>query len=61
MDRSPFDVAAVADLREVLNRDQDRALVEQIGQTTKRKFAKAMTSANGLRAKYLAMPIAQGI
>jgi len=47
--------------REVLNRDQDRALVEQIGQTTKRKFAKAMTSANGLRAKYLAMPIAQGI
>ena len=47
--------------REVLHDAWDGALLERIDETTKRKFTQALKSANGLRAKYLAMPIAQGI
>lgn len=45
---------------EVLTPERDLALLERIDETTQRKFKQALTAANRLRGKYLAMPVAQG-
>jgi len=46
--------------REVLVLDEDRALLDRIGETVKRRFNRALASANALRGKYLNMPLAMG-
>jgi len=46
--------------REVLVLDEDRALLDRIGETVKRRFDRALASANALRGKYLNMPLAMG-
>jgi CHAD domain-containing protein len=46
--------------REVLVAEQDAALLARIDQTARRRLSRALAAANGLRAKYLAAPIAQG-
>jgi CHAD domain-containing protein len=47
--------------REVLVLEEDRPLLDRIGQTTRRRFERALAAANALRGKYLAMPLANGI
>jgi CHAD domain-containing protein len=47
--------------REALDAERDAALLERISQTTKRKFGKALATANALRGRYLAVPFAAGI
>jgi CHAD domain-containing protein len=46
--------------REILNPERDGALLARIGETAKRKFKLALAAANGLRGKYLSMPLPQG-
>jgi len=46
--------------REVLVLDEDRALLDRIGETVKRRFDRALAAANALRGKYLNMPMAMG-
>jgi CHAD domain-containing protein len=46
--------------REVLIYDKDRALLDRICETVKRRFHRALASANALRGKYLNMPPAMG-
>lgn len=46
--------------REVLNTEQDAALLVRIEQTAKRRFDRALAAANDLRGKYLAAPLARG-
>jgi len=46
--------------RQVLLLEEDRALLERIGETVKRRFDRALTSANALRGKYLNIPPAMG-
>jgi hypothetical protein len=47
--------------RATLDAEQDAALLERIGKTTKRRFNQAMKAANGFRGKYLTAPRATGI
>ena len=47
--------------REALDADRDAALLARISQTTKRKFDRALATANALRGRYLAMPFWAGI
>jgi hypothetical protein len=44
----------------VLIYDEDRALLDRIGETVKRRFERALAAANALRGKYLNMPLAMG-
>jgi CHAD domain-containing protein len=46
--------------REVLVLEEDHALLVRIGETVKRRFERALASANALRGKYLNMPPAMG-
>ncbi len=46
---------------EILTPERNLALLERIDETAKRKFDKALTTANALRGRYLAMPFAAGI
>ncbi len=46
---------------EILTPERDLALWERIDETAKRKFDQALTTANALRGRYLAMPFATGI
>ena len=46
--------------RAVLIYDEDRALLDRIGETVKRRFERALAAANALRGKYLNMPLAMG-
>lgn len=46
--------------REVLVLEEDRALLDRIGETVKRRFDRALASAHALRGKYLNMPLAIG-
>ncbi|MDR3752868.1 MAG: CHAD domain-containing protein [Terracidiphilus sp.] len=46
--------------RQVLVLEEDRALLDRIGETVKRRFDRALTSANALRGKYLNIPPAMG-
>jgi CHAD domain-containing protein len=46
--------------RVVLIYDEDRALLDRIRETVKRRFHRALASANALRGKYLNMPPAMG-
>lgn len=46
--------------RQVLVLEQDRALLDRIGETARRRFDRALTAANALRGKYLNMPPAMG-
>lgn len=46
---------------EVLIREQDSPLVDQIDQTATKKFERAIAAANALRGKYLSAPMAAGI
>jgi len=46
---------------EMLHPEQDRTLVARIDQTAKRRFDRALSSANALRGKYLTAPFVQGI
>lgn len=45
---------------EVLDPAKDATLLAHIAETTKRKFSRALTSANSLRGRHLAMPFVQG-
>jgi CHAD domain-containing protein len=45
---------------QILTPERGLALFERIDETTKRKFDQALVAANGLRGKYLSMPVAQG-
>ncbi len=47
--------------REVLQAEQDRALLTRIDQTAKRRFDQALAAGNALRGRYLSAPAAQGI
>ncbi len=47
--------------RAILNPEQDGALLTRIGGIAKRKFDQALASANALRGRHLAMPLAAGI
>ncbi len=47
--------------REVLIYDKDRALLNRISETVKRRFQLALASANALRGKYLNMPPPIGV
>jgi CHAD domain-containing protein len=46
--------------REVLIEEQDTALLTRIGQTARRRFARALSAANALRMQYLAAPLPRG-
>jgi CHAD domain-containing protein len=46
--------------RAVLIYDEDRALLDRIGETVKRRFDRALAAANALRGKYLNIPLAMG-
>ncbi len=46
--------------REVLVLEEDRALLDRIRETVKRRFDRALAAANALRGKYLNMPLAMG-
>jgi CHAD domain-containing protein len=46
--------------RGVLVLEEDRALLDRIGETTRRRFDRALASANALRGIYLNMPPAMG-
>ncbi len=46
---------------EVLQLEQDRALLTRINETANRRFHQALAAANGLRGKYLTAPAMQGI
>ena len=46
---------------EVLNREQDRLLVNRIDGMAKRRFERALTAANALRGKYLAAPMVREV
>jgi CHAD domain-containing protein len=46
--------------REVLVHEEDRALLDRIGETVKRRFDRALAAANALRGRYLNMPPAMG-
>ena len=46
--------------REVLVFEQDRALLDRIADTARRRFNRALASANALRGKYLNMPLPMG-
>jgi CHAD domain-containing protein len=46
--------------RQVLILEEDRALLDRIGETAKRRFDRALASANALRGEYLNMPMAMG-
>ena len=46
--------------RQVLVLEEDRPLLDRIGETVKRGFDRALASANALRGKYLNMPPAMG-
>ena len=46
--------------RAVLIYDEDRALLDRIGETVKRRFDRALAAANALRGKYLNIPPAMG-
>jgi CHAD domain-containing protein len=47
--------------RAILDPEQDRALLSRIDGIAKRKFGQALASANALRGRHLAMPVAHGI
>ncbi len=47
--------------REILNPRRDAPLLTRVEQTCSQKLRRALAAANRLRAKYLSMPIAQGI
>jgi CHAD domain-containing protein len=47
--------------RELLNMERDGTLLTRIGETSRRRFQQALTTANSLRGKYLTMPVAQGV
>ena len=47
--------------RAILDPDQDGALLTRIDGIAKRKFGQALASANALRGRHLAMPVAYGI
>jgi CHAD domain-containing protein len=46
--------------RRVLVLEEDRALLDRIGETVKRRFDRALASAHALRGKYLNVPVAMG-
>ena len=46
--------------RQVLVLEEDRTLLDRIGETAKRRFDRALAAANTLRGKYLNMPMAMG-
>jgi CHAD domain-containing protein len=46
--------------RQVLLLEEDRALLDRIGETVKRRFDRALAAANALRGKYLNIPPAMG-
>ena len=46
--------------RQALLLEEDRALLDRIGETVKRRFERALAAANALRGKYLNMPLAMG-
>ena len=46
--------------RQALNLERDAPLLARIDKTAKRKLERALSAANGLRAKYLAAPLAMG-
>ena len=46
--------------RGVLVLEEDRALLDRIGKTVKRRFDRALAAANSLRGKYLNVPMAMG-
>jgi hypothetical protein len=47
--------------REVLVLEQDQSLLDRIDRTARRRLEAALSAANTLRAKYLVMPLANGI
>ena len=47
--------------REILNQEQDAALLTRVEETDGRRFKQALTAANRLRGKYLSMPMAHGV
>lgn len=47
--------------REVLDAERDAALLDRVSRTTKRRLAQALSAANRLRGRYLAMPQATGV
>ena len=46
--------------RQALLLEEDRALLDRIGETVKRRFDRALAAANALRGKYLNIPPAMG-
>jgi CHAD domain-containing protein len=46
--------------REVLIYNEDRALLDRIGETVKRRFGRALAAANSFHGKYLNVPAAMG-
>jgi CHAD domain-containing protein len=47
--------------RETLIHEEDRALLDRIDATVKRRFDRALAAANALRGRYFVMPFAAGI
>lgn len=47
--------------REVLVREEDRALLDRIGATARRRYERGLAAANALRGRYFVMPFANGI